>query len=349
MNRALIPLLLFLVTITGAASAASIPAFPFPIGQAVSRAIPRERVLEGVVEAAQRSTVSAQTAGRIQEIDFDVNDFVPKGAVLMRLSSAEQQARLDRARAALEEATARAKQAEADYRRVAGVFAQKLVARAAMDRATARRAAARARSQAARSGVEQAQEQLAYTVVRAPYSGIVVQREVEVGESVRPGTPLMTGLSLENLRVRVDVPQTLAAQVRALGRARVMISGPPPVTLDGSGVTVFPYADPVTHTFRVRVQLPPGQNGLYPGMFVKVAFPLGEEQALLIPEQAVVHRSEVTAVYTVEHGRVALRQVRLGNRLADGSVEVLAGLDAGTRIALDPVAAGVYLKAQAAL
>ncbi|NIV33975.1 MAG: efflux transporter periplasmic adaptor subunit, partial [Anaerolineae bacterium] len=117
---------------------------------------------------------------------------------------------------------------------------------------------------------------------------------------------------------------------------------------EGLSLTISPFADPVSHTFNVRVDMPEGQHGVYPGMFAKVAFVTGEVQRLLIPAEAVVHRSEVTGVYVIKEQQVSFRQVRVGRRFDDGQVEVLAGLDAGERVALEPIRAGVMLKEQRA-
>jgi len=214
------------------------------------------------------------------------------------------------------------------------------VAKAAFD-------TAEANFKAARAALDQAQEQLEHTVVRAPYSGIVVKRLIEVGEVANPGQPLMAGLSLERLRAVAEVPQMYIDTVRSLSKARVLLSDGDTPSVEGVKLTISPYADTASHTFKVRVDLPPGQHGVYPGMFAKVAFTTGEEQRLLVPAAAIAHRSEVTAVYVVQEGdRVEMRYVRVGRSLPDGNVEVLAGLSAGEKVALDPIRAGIYLKNQ---
>jgi len=104
-------------------------------------------------------------------------------------------------------------------------------------------------------------------------------------------------------------------------------------------------ADAAANTFRVRVDLPDGSATLYPGMIVKVGFVVGETRRLLVPADAVVRRSELSAVYVVADERVLLRQVRLGRRYGE-SIEVLAGLSEGEVVAAEPVTAGIYLKEQ---
>ena len=327
-------------SLSGALQAAELP---FDTVVVESSEVTQERILEGQVEAVNQATMSAQTSGRIVEVFFDVDDFVPEGAVILRFRDTEQQAAYSQAKAALQEATARYTQAKSEFERIKGIYERQLVAKAQLDDATAALKAAEARLESAQAGLDAAEEQLEYTRVRAPYSGIVTERHVEVGEIARVGQPLITGISLNQLRVTTQVPQRLINQVRQVGQARIILDGE--VEVDSDSVTFFPYADAATNTFKVRLDLPEGVEGLFPGMFVKVAFAVGQNERLVVPRDAVIYRSEVSGVYVVgEDGRVALRHVRLGRGLDDGSVEVLAGLTPGERIALDPVRAGIYLK-----
>jgi RND family efflux transporter MFP subunit len=322
-----------------AAAAAEIPLATLTAGYETA---PRERVSDGTVEAVNQATVSAQTSGRVAEIFYDVDDFVEAGAPIMRFTDTEQRAALGGARAALEEAEARAAEAESEFTRIAAMFENGTVARARFEQAQANRDAAMARLESARAGVTNAEQQLEYTLVRAPYAGIVSRRHVEVGEIVRPGAALMSGLSLEHVRVIVDVPQSMLEPIREIGKANVYVGDR---TIPAESLTFFPVADPATNTFRVRAVLPPSSVPLYPGTFVKVGFVVGETERLLLPASAIVRRSELTAVYVVGSDAVTLRQIRAGRRYGD-RIEVLAGLEAGEKIAADPVAAGVYLQQQ---
>lgn len=306
---------------------------------------PFERLYDGTVEAVNRATVSAQTAGRVAELFYDVDDYVEANSPIIRFTDVEQRARLRQAEAAVAEAETRLREAEDEFRRTQSLFDQNAGTRREYDQAIAARDAAAARLNAARSAVSEAAEQAEYTIVRAPYAGIVTERHVEVGEAVTVGQPLMSGLSLEALRVTVQLPQEAAARAREF-RAAAVITGEGRIA--PAGLTIFPIADPATNTFTTRVELPPGQFGLYPGMFVKVAFVVGEARRLLIPTAALLRRSEVTGVYVIgEGGAVRLRQLRIGNEFGDRT-EVLSGLADGERVALDPVAAGIFVKTAAA-
>lgn len=318
---------------------------PFETATVEAAQAPLQRIYDGKVEAVNQATMSAQTSGRVAEVFYDIDDYVDPGAPIVRFTDIEQQAALRQADAALAEATARWTQAEEEFQRTEGLYEAQSSSKREYEQALASRDAAAARVQATRSAVETANQTLEYTLVRAPYAGIVTERHVEVGETVSIGQPLMSGLSLESLRVVVSLPQQVAAMVRKYKTASLLTEDG---QVDATGLTIFPFADSASNTFTVRVDMPPGQFSLYPGMFVKVAFVIGDASRLMVPTAALVRRSEVTGVYVVRDDlRLRLRQIRVGNTFGDRT-EVLAGLFDGDQIALDPVRAGIYLKSTVA-
>jgi multidrug efflux pump subunit AcrA (membrane-fusion protein) len=145
----------------------------------------------------------------------------------------------------------------------------------------------------------------------------------------------------------VELPQSLIPVIREQGKARVLL--PSSEAIQGEGLTIFPFADQSTSTFRVRVDLPQGVKGLFPGMFVKTAFATGVKKELVVPHEAVVYRSEVTAVYVMDQDqRMRFRLIRAGHHGVDGMVSIIAGLSEGEKVAIDPVAAATRLKQQLA-
>lgn len=292
--------------------------------------------LDGLIEAVQQSTVSAQTSGKVMELPYDVDDSVAAGALIVRLEDSEQQSRLSQAQASLEEARSGLSDAQQGFRRIDELYDRGMVSRQEYDQSSNNLASAQARVERARSVVEEARKQLSYTRIEAPYGGILTERHVEIGESVSPGQPLISGLSLEELRVVVDLPQKYASLAREQRRARVTLE-------DGRAIatgemTFYPYANPQTHTFRLRMSLTEPNGTLFPGMLVKVSLPVGEREVILVPQSSVIHRSELRAVFVMEgrgEGRPRLRQVRTGAR-QEGRVEILAGLSVGERLVVNP-------------
>ncbi|MHB1188099.1 efflux RND transporter periplasmic adaptor subunit [Thiobacillus sp.] len=301
---------------------------------------------EATVEAVRQSTLAAQVAGRVAAVNFDAGDYVKAGAVIVRLTAQELSSAVAGSRAQVAQADATLANARANYQRQQQLFQQKFISQAALDRATAEFRSAEAAARAARAGAGQTAAVSGYTVITAPYSGVVAARHVEVGETVAPGTPLMTGFDPKDMRVIANIPQYKLAEVKASPRVAVEI---PSLSkwIDAAGVTVLPSADAATHTVRVRIDLPANLEGVIPGMFARAHFSVGSARKLTIPSSAVVRRSEITAVYVVNKGKVSLRQVRLGTPNGRGQVEVLAGLNPGDVIALEPVKAGIYAKSAA--
>ncbi len=327
-------------------AAAALPAAELETVPVVRAELPQVYRLDGVAEAISRGTVSAQTAGRVKAVNFDVDDLVSKGDVIVQIDDSRQQAGVRQAEANLEAAAAKRRDAEREYQRIRDVFAKDAVSKAEMDRVTAAFHQARANEQAAEAALHQAREELSYTQVMAPYDGVVTERLIEVGEAAQPGQRLMSGFSLEQMRVAVDVPQNLIESVRAERRAQAEIGDR---WIAAEEITVFPVADPVSDTFKVRLRLPDEVENVFPGMYIKVGFVAGEQSQLVIPLSVMVARSEVIGVYVIDdEGRVQFRHIRPGSAAGPEHVTVLSGLSEGEQVAIDPVAAGIQLKTQRA-
>ncbi|MGB0133192.1 efflux RND transporter periplasmic adaptor subunit [Dokdonella sp.] len=326
-------------------SVASTATPTFATAIAETQVVHSEQIWDGVVEAVNQATVSAQTSGRVIELPFDVNDTVPEGAVIVRFTDVEQKSARSRAQAQIAAAQASYDEAEAAYKRISDIYERKLVARAQLDQERARRDSAKAALDSAKAQSREIGQQMDYTVVRAPYSGIVTERHVQIGESVQLGQALISGVSLKDLRVSVQVPQSAIAAIRSMLAADILLDNPEQPRVAATRVTVFPYADPATHTFTVRLELPGDDTGLFPGMTVKAAFATGEVRRLMLPVSALIQRGELQAVYVVDGNAVQLRQIRSGRRIGE-SVEILSGLADGEHYAVDPQVAAQWLARQ---
>jgi RND family efflux transporter MFP subunit len=339
-------LLALLAACGGEPAGAKLPPLPplktFTVGAADAAV---GRTWDGVVEAVQRADLTAQTAGRVTTVVADVDDRVRSGDVLLRLTAVEQQAGANTAQAQLRAAQAAAAEAEANYRRFASLAGGQYVSRAQLDQARASRDSSVAARDAARAQLAQAAQQADYTVVRAPFAGIVSARRVEPGESVAPGQPLVSLYAPGALRIEVQVPQSEADAIRKVARARIVLADGR--ALDAAQGIVYPAADPLTHSVGVRVVLPDVAPAPAPGITAKVVFPItaGDAAAVTIPASALAQHGELTGAYVLAGGSLRLRQLRLGQRHGD-RVDVVAGLRSGETIAADPVAAVQALAAQ---
>lgn len=287
--------------------------------------------LEARMEAVNESTVSAQTSGRIQSINVDVNDYVKQGDIIIQLRDKQQRAAVEQAQAGLSQATAANIDAQSKLAQSTPLFEQGSISKGMFDTIKANSLSTAAAVIAAKALLKQANEQLSYTQIRAPYSGIVKSRFVQVGESVNPGTPLMVGLSLAKLRAVADIPQRLAP---TMGDKALFTVTTPTKTIQAENVTVFPYADTSSHSFKVRVDINAEGSALFPGMWVKLNVPMGMISALRVPKSAVMQNGELSSVYVKTPSGYKLRQVRLGEAMAD-QISILAGLRDGEVIAID--------------
>ena len=330
--------------------AASAQAVELPVVPVEYREVAHTYTAEGLVEATHQSTVSAQIGGRVKEVNFDVGDKVNQGQVILRIDEREAAQAQAASSAQVMQAQANVQNARATYERSRRLFDQKFISQAALDKAQVDYKVALAQAAASEAGAGQASIARGYTAVIAPFSGVVSARLVEMGEMVMPGKPLMTGFDPSCLRVVVSVPQDKVGDIGANAMVEVAQQGamaPDGATLPGrwikaSSVQVQPVADARTHSTQVRVYLPANEKGLYPGMYVRVHFVVGKSAKLVIPASAILHRSEVVAVYVVnDQGAVRLRQIRIGDTNENGLVEVLSGLKAGEKVASDPIKAGM--------
>lgn len=283
---------------------------------------------EAVLEATQQAVVATQVAGRIVEVRADAGQRVKAGQLLMRIDAREASENVAAARAQLA-------QAEANFERTRNLFRQKFVSQAALDAAEAQLKAARAQAGAAGAGASHA-------TVTAPLSGIVALRHAELGDLAMPGKPLVTVFDPQGLRAVANIPQFKLKDAR---QARVVRIEFPESRrwLDGARVEILPTIDALSHTATARVYLADAE-GLVPGMAARVHFVTGTAQKLTVPPSAILRRGEISAVYVLKDGKPSLRQVRLGEAVGDGEIEVLSGLAAGDTISLDPVKTGIEMK-----
>ena len=320
---------IFSAFVLGLALSASAVAESLPVIAVKPHAVDLTFPSEAVVEAIQQATVGAQVPGRVLEVKADAGQSVKKGDVLMRIDARE-------AAEAARAAEAQYANARVNYERTKSLVAQKFMSAAALDKAKADFDAAAANRAAA--GASQS-----HATILAPITGIVARRHAELGDMAMPGTPLFTIYQPGGLRVTASIPQYRLKDMRAVKTARVEFpeSGQ---WVDATAVQVLPTADAATHVSQVRVTLPTVPEAT-PGMFARVHFVTGQAEKLTVPASAVLRRGEVAAVYVqAADGRLSLRQLRLGDAVGRGEIEVLAGLATGDQVVTEPVKAAIQLK-----
>ena len=269
----------------------------------------------GTVRSKQRSVIEAKVSGRLTQYLATPGLVVKAGQLLAELDVQEMRAKLEQAKAVLD-------QAQRDLGRQEQLIASKATSQQELD-------AAAARVKVATAGVTEAETMLGYAKVTAPFDGVITRQLADVGDLAMPGKPLAEIESPAHLRFETDLPESLIDRIQPAAKLRVTI---PTLTepLDGTVTEISPVADPISRTFLVKLDLP-DLPGLRPGQFGRVAVPVAETKLLLVPRQAVLKRGQIEAVFVVRTNHATLRLVKTGKTIGD-KIEILSGLEPGDAV-----------------
>jgi RND family efflux transporter MFP subunit len=309
------------------------------IYQVLRRPVATSIPVDGVIEATRQASIAAQVFGQVLDVRVETGQAVKKGDVLMRLDVRE-------ASEGAAVADAQFIHAKTTYERTQNLLVRKFVSQAAVDKTKAEFDAAAANRNAAHAVQS-------HGLITSPLNGWIAQRTANLGDLAIPGTPLVTVYDPSKLRVIVQAPQYRVNALMQAKSAKVEVSdGKDGVQwINAESIHIVPSADAATHATQIRVNLPPNLPALVPGTYARVHFVTGTVDKLSVPAGSVLRRGEVTAVYVMPKdgsnasSKPMLRQVRLGDKLLEGEIEVLAGLADGEHIATDPVRAAMTIKA----
>ena len=275
----------------------------------------------GALIAEDTVTLRPEIDGRIDSLPFREGQPVKKGAVLVRLDSAEQRARVAAAEADL-------KLADSRYKRSEELVAQNFISKQALDEARANLDILRARLRQERVALDK-------TILRAPFDGVVGLRQVSPGAYVAKGSDIVRLDALATLKLEVPVPETYLPLVRLNQPISLTVDALPGQRFSGKVNAIDPAVDTVSRNVRVRARIANPKGVLKPGMFARATADLGGRQnTIQLPEQALVPRADGNYVFLAVNGKAELRKVTLGKR-EPGRVEILSGVVAGDTVVLD--------------
>ena len=340
-------LLLAAMALGSAAPAFAAGAAPSPVATvaATSGAAPLSVEMDGVLQAVRQATVTAQIGGNVLALRVKAGDTVKRGQSLVTLDSRDTRAGVARDDAAVAQAEAELRNAELNLKRQRDLLKSGFISPAAVDQAESQFKSAQASVRQMQAARLQSSVAQGFSELSAPFAGVVLATHVETGDLALPGRALVTLYEPGRLRAVVQVPASRVASIGAAQQVQVLL--PDGQALVPSAREWLPTADPVSQTVEWRLLLPEQATTLRPGRTVQVTARGGpvaakgsEAARLTLPAQAVLKRGELTAVYVAGAQGFALRAVRLAPG-GGATVEVLAGLSEGERVALDPVRAGL--------
>ena len=298
------------------------PPVPVQYVDAAPGAIPRTISSVGAFESPEMTTVASEIEGRVVALDVPEGRLVEQGHVLARLDDAESRASLRVARARLQNAKDR-------LARLERLRERDVSSEQAYDDA-------RAEFDAATGAFQEAQTRLEKTTLRAPFTGVLGLRQINVGQYVDGGTPIVELTQVDPLELVFSVPQRFAGEL-ALGQrveGRVGRCGP---RFEGQVDAIDPRVNPATRSVQLQASVPNVDASLFPGMAVSLKLVVGAfEDAIVVPQEAIVRQGTRHIVYTLDEQDAAQQAtVLLGEFFADG-VHVRRGIEPGARV----VAAG---------
>ena len=287
----------------------------------------------GTVAAVRGVTVSADLPGVVERIAFESGQAVRQGDVLAVLDTRQE-------RAQLAAADAQQELARLNYERMDGLLSERVISKAEFDRATADQRQAAARSGEIRAAIER-------KTIRAPFTGILGIRQVNLGQYLSAGDALVTLEALDPIYVNFGVPQQAAGQMRAGRAVSVAIDGPSAEAFNGRITAIDSVVDPNTRNVQVQATVPNHDGRLRPGMFVQTDVAVGASQSVVaLPASSISYAPYGDSVFVVanisgEDGRVykGVRQqfVKLAGSRGD-QVAVVSGVKAGDEV----VTSGVF-------
>jgi RND family efflux transporter MFP subunit len=338
-----------------AAATAILAAAPPLVDVVTVQSAPRTDVLSLPGEAAAwyESTIYARVDGYVEKWFVDIGDQVHEGQVLATIQTPRldarlvaAQARLRAAEAQVEVGKAQARFARSTYERwnnsPKGVVSEqeREDKKAAYESAQARCDAAVAQVNLAQAEVDRLTASEQFKKVRAPFTGIIVQRQVDIGnlvtaDSTGGNTPLYRMTKNDPIRIFVDAPQSVAASMKVGTPAHISVRNLPGRSFDGTITRTANAVDTTARTLRVEVDLPNPDGTLVPGSYVQVAFGLDTDGVSQVPAAALVFGVRGPQVAVVDGNRaVAFRNVSIARDNGD-VVELASGVRPGERVALN--------------
>lgn len=289
----------------------------------------RHETAVGTIKPVHESKVAAKILARVLEVKVIAGQKISEGDVLVRLSDDELIARLKQAEAARDSAQAQLRQAKSEADRASQLISKNAISQAEYDQAKTLVLTSQAQLELALRRIDEARVLAGFATIAAPFSGVVIDKDVEPGDTVSPGQTLLTIYDPTHMQLVANVRDSLAMKLK--------VGQQLPAKLESLGYEcsatvseIVPLSDVSSHSFEVKVT-GPCPPGVYSGMFGRLMLPLDDEELLVIPKRSIERVGQLTLVTVASGDREHRRSVQLGRDFGD-RVEVLSGLREGEQI-----------------
>ena len=287
----------------------------------------------GELLAKEQAEIASELSGRITEILVDEGDAVEAQQVLLEIDPERRNLELADARAGLAEAQAALREQQREHARRKTLHERGIASDAGLDQAATDLALARSRAEAAAARVGVAERAVRDASLRAPFSGLVARRTVSRGEFVNVGQPLFELVALDPVEVEFHLAERDSARAVVGQEVRVSVAPFPEERFRGVVTVVSPIIDPRTRTLRVKAEIDNADGRLRPGLFARANLGVAvRRNVLLVPEQAILLRSDGAVVFRTGEGNRVERVVVETGEHRGGQVEIASGLAPGDSV-----------------
>jgi membrane fusion protein, multidrug efflux system len=294
--------------------------------------------LPGQTEAYTQAPIYAQVNGYLRSWYSDIGAKVKMGDVLAEIDTPALDQQLAQARANLKQSQATLWVSQANYNRQIDLLNKKVISQEDFDNQSGDLQAKQATVNAQEANVRQLEAMEAFKVLRAPFDGTVTVRDTDIGALINAGSgnPLFIVSQVSALRAYVNVPESLAASVKAGTKANLTFDTFPGVEFPAQVVATSGAIDPTTRTLQTQLTVPNADGKLFPGSYTTVHFELeSDSRSLLVPENVLLFREEGPAVGTVgSDGKVSIRKIKIDRDL--GNTLQVQGLSESDQIIVNP-------------
>ncbi len=286
--------------------------------------------VSGKIQATNSADLSTRMMGFVKKVHVNVGDKVKKGQLLVSINNTDLQAKKAQVDAGILQAQTAFTNAEKNYNRFKNLFASSSISQKEMDDMTTNYQMAKAGLESAKQMKNEINAQFTYSNIKAPFSGIITNKNIDAGDMANPGMPLISLESPKDFEVLAMVPETEISEIEKGTDVNVLVKSIDK-TVKGKVTEVSTSAKNSGGQYLVKVNLEKTNVSILSGMFATVQFPLEQKtksEMVLIPVDVIVKNGQLSGVYTVSQTNTALlRWLRLG-RTYGNNVEVLSGLNA---------------------
>jgi membrane fusion protein (multidrug efflux system) len=301
----------------------------------VERSFPKTLLLTGSLAPNQSASVAADGGGKVVETFVERGTTVKRGQILARLDASEAALAKAEAQAGVDAAHTREQNARLECERAEQLLAKEAISRAAYDQAKANCDGADSNLDLARVHASRAAKRVGDSLVRAPFSGVVVERFVSTGEYVLPGSRVARIIQVDPMRVELSAPEVLSAALAPGQSVSFTVASLPAETFVATVRYIAPAVEDRSRNLTVEALIDRPDPRLRPGMFATTRLVIAREKALAVPERAIGGDRSSPRAWVLSGDRIEERVLSLGER-DDTMTMVKKGLAAGERVVVGP-------------